>query len=371
MIIGVPKEIKNNEFRVALTPAGTYALKKAGHRVLVEKDAGLGSGIMDSDFILAGAEIVQTPETIYDSSDLVLKVKEPLESEYPLLRRGLALFTYLHLAPNGPLVSHLLDQNITAIAYETVQLPNGSLPLLSPMSEVAGRMSVQVGAQLLQKTNGGLGLLLGGVPGVPAAHVVIAGGGTAGCNAARMAVGLGAHVTVLDIKKERLDSIDEFSNGRISTLYSNEYNMAEAVKQADLLISTVLVAGARAPKVVTEDMVKSMKKGSVLVDIAIDQGGSVETVDHATTHENPTYEKHGVIHYAVANVPGAVPKTSTYALTGVTLPYIMKIASLGIEEALLKDASLQSGLNTYKGFVTCRGVAEAQGLFYTPPGEVL
>ncbi len=371
MIIGVPKEIKNNEFRVALTPAGTYALKKAGHSIHVETGAGLGSGISDADFVSAGAEIVSTPEPLFAESDLLLKVKEPLESEYPLLRKGMILFTYLHLAPNGPLVKRLIEAGVTSIAYETVQLPNGSLPLLAPMSEVAGRMSVQIGANLLQKTNGGLGVLLGGVPGVPAANVVIAGGGIAGFNAARMAVGLGAHVTVLDIKKERLNVIDELSNGRISTLYSNEYNMTEAVKQADLLISTVLVAGARAPKVVTESMVKSMKKGSVLVDIAIDQGGSVETVDHATTHENPTYEKHGVVHYAVANIPGAVPRTSTYALTGVTLPYIMKIAALGVKNALLKDASLLSGLNTSKGYVTCRGVADAQGLPYTPPSDVL
>lgn len=371
MTIGVPKEIKNNEFRVGLTPSGAYALKKAGHRILIEKGAGLGSGISDSDFVSAGAEIGDTPESIYSVSDLIVKVKEPLESEYSLLRKGTVLFTYLHLAPNSSLVNQLIENDVTSIAYETVQLPNGSLPLLAPMSEVAGRMSVQIGANLLQKTNGGLGILLGGVPGVPSAHVVIAGGGISGSNAARMAMGLGAHVTVLDIKKERLNTIDELSNGRISTLYSNEYNIAEAVKQADLLISTVLVAGARAPKIVIEEMVKSMKKGSVLVDIAIDQGGSVETIDHATTHESPTFEKYGVIHYAVANIPGAVPKTSTYALTGVTLSYILKIASLGAKTAMLQDSSLLSGLNIYKGYVTCKGVAEAQGLPYTPPKDVL
>jgi alanine dehydrogenase len=371
MIIGVPREIKNNEFRVALTPAGVYALKKAGHKILVEKDAGLGSGISDSDYISAGGEIGGTPEQIYTEADLIVKVKEPLESEYSLLQNGKILFTYLHLAPNAPLVGQLMDKCITGIGYETVQLPNGTLPLLAPMSEVAGRMSVQIGANLMQKTNGGSGMLLGGVPGVPSARVVVAGGGIAGFNAARMAMGLGAHVTVLDVKKERLDSIDELTSGRISTLYSNEYNMSEAVKQADLLISTVLIAGAKAPKVVTEEMVRSMKKGSVIVDIAIDQGGSVETVDHATTHENPTFEKHGVIHYAVANIPGAVPKTSTYALTGVTLPYILKIASLGVNKALISDQSLMRGLNTYKGFLTCKGVAEAQNLLFTGPEELL
>jgi alanine dehydrogenase len=239
------------------------------------------------------------------------------------------------------------------------------------MSEVAGRMSVQIGANLLQKTNGGLGILLGGVPGVPAAHVVIAGGGTAGYNAARMAAGLGAQVTVLDIRKDRLDRIDDLFGGRISTLYSNEYNMADAITKADLFISTVLIAGARAPKIVTEEMVKTMKKGSVLVDIAIDQGGSVETVSHPTTHENPTYEKHGVIHYAVANIPGAVPKTSTYALTGVTLPYIIKMAALGARTAMVKDPTLMTGLNVHRGHVTCRGVAEAQGLPYIHPTDVL
>lgn len=371
MVIGVPREIKNNEFRVALTPAGTYALKKAGHRVLIEKEAGQGSGITDSDFVFAGAEVCETPEAVFSDSDLILKVKEPLECEYALLKKDSILFTYLHLAPNAALSKTLIDRHITAIGYETVQKPDGSLPLLAPMSEVAGRMSVQIGANLLQKTAGGLGVLLGGVPGVPAAHVVIAGGGCAGYNAARMAVGLGAHVTVLDIKKEKLNIIDEAFMGRVSTLYSNEYNMAETVKEADLLISTVLVTGARAPRVVTEDMVKTMKKGAVLVDIAIDQGGSIETIDHATTHENPTFERYGVIHYAVANIPGIVPKTSTYALTGATLPYVLKIAGLGARSALLKDASLLSGLNMHKGYVTCRGVAEALGLPYTPPTDVL
>lgn len=370
MIIGVPKEILNNEFRVSLTPAGANALKKADHRIIVQKGAGLGSGILDSDYVLAGAEIDPSPEFIYKESDLILKVKEPLEEEYPLIQNGKILFTYLHLAPNTALIKQLLEKNITSIGYETVQLSNGSLPLLAPMSEVAGRMSVQIGANLLQKTNGGSGMLLGGVPGVPAAKVVVAGGGIAGFNAARMAMGIGANVTVLDIKKDRLDSIDQLTNGRISTLYSNEYNMSEALKQADLLISTVLIAGAKAPKIVTEEMVKSMNKGSVIVDIAIDQGGSVETIDHSTTHEKPTFEKYGVTHYAVPNIPGAVPKTSTYALTGATLSYIIKIASMGINNALLSDPALLRGLNTHKGQLTCKGVAEAQNMPYTE-GELL
>ncbi len=371
MIVGVPKEIKNNEFRVALTPAGVMALKKSDHKVLVEKGAGQGSGISDEAYQAAGAVILETPMEVFSVSDLIVKVKEPVESEYELLKKGSTLFTYLHLAPNLPLVRVLLEKTITAIAYETVQCANGYLPLLAPMSEVAGRMSVQIGANLLQKNNGGLGMLLGGVPGVRSAQVVIIGGGIAGINAARMAIGLGADVTILDVKKERLNYLDELFAGHVTTLYSNEYNIAEAARNTDLLISTVLVTGARAPKLVTEDMVKTMRAGSVIVDVAIDQGGSVETIDHPTTHENSTFNKHGVIHYAVANIPGAVPKTSTYALTGVTLPYLLKMADWGVRERLLKDAAFLGGLNTYRGFLTCRGVAEAQGLAYTLPHDIL
>ncbi len=371
MIIGVPKEIKNNEFRVGLTPAGVLALKKANHKIIVEKGAGVGSGISDEAYTKAGADIIESAGEVYQKAGLIVKVKEPIEEEYNLLKPGSAIFTYLHLAPDTRLTKVLLEKEITGIAYETVQLQNGYLPLLAPMSEVAGRMSVQLGANLLQKNNGGLGTLLGGVPGVPGANVVITGGGIAGFNAARMAVGLGAHVTVLDIRKERLNFIDETFSGRVSTMFSNEFNLDEILKGADLLISTVLIPGARAPKIITEEMVKTMKPGSVIVDVAIDQGGSVETIKNATTHENPTFINHGVIHYAVANIPGAVPKTSTYALTGVTLPYLLKMTEKGIKEAMLKDSSLLLGLNTHNGYLTCRGVAEAQGLEYTNPQEIL
>lgn len=371
MIIGTPKEIKNNEFRVGLTPAGVMALKKQNHEVLVEKGAGLGSGISDEAYITAGAVILKSAADIYQKADLILKVKEPIEQEYEFLRPGSAIFTYLHLAPNTKLVKILLEKRITSIAYETVQMPNNYLPLLAPMSEVAGRMSVQIGANLLQKNNGGLGTLLGGVPGVPGANVVIAGGGIVGTNAARMAAGLGAHVTVLDIRKERLNFIDETFNGRVFTMFSNEYNLNKILKGADLVISTVLIPGAQTPKIITKEMVKTMKPGSVIVDVAIDQGGSVETIKNTTTHEDPTFIQHGVIHYAVANIPGAVPKTSTYALTGVTLPYLLKMTEKGINEAMLKDSSLLLGLNTYNGFLTCKGVAEAQGLDYTNPKEIL
>lgn len=371
MIIGVPKEIKNNEYRVGLTPAGVVALKRAKHEVIIEKGAGIGSGITDEAYINAGADIIESAKDIYEKASLIVKVKEPVEEEYDLLKRGSAIFTYLHLAPNTKLTKILLEKEIIGIAYETVQLQNGYLPLLAPMSEVAGRMSVQIGANLLQKNNGGLGTLLGGVPGVPGGNVVIAGGGIVGSNAARMAAGLGAHVVVLDIRKERLNYIDETFNGRISTMFSNEYNLNKILKRADLVISTVLIPGACAPKIITEEMVKTMKSGSVIVDVAIDQGGSVETIPQATTHENPTVLKHGVIHYAVANIPGAVPKTSTYALTGMTLQYILNMANLGIKEAMMKDYALLLGLNTYKGCITCHGVAEAQGLKYTLPQEIL
>ncbi len=371
MIIGALKEIKNNEFRVGLTPAGVMALKKQNHEVLVENGAGIGSGINDEEYIAAGAVMLKSATEIYQKGDLIIKVKEPIEQEYEYLKPGSAVFTYLHLAPNTELVKILLEKKITSIAYETVQMPNHYLPLLAPMSEVAGRMSAQIGANLLQKNNGGLGALLGGVPGVPGADVVIAGGGIVGANAARMAAGLGAHVTVLDIRKERLNFIDETLGGRVFTMFSNEYNLNKILKRADLVISTVLIPGAQAPKIITEEMVKTMKPGSVIVDVAIDQGGSVETIKKATTHENPTFIKHGVTHYAVANIPGAVPKTSTFALTGATLPYLLKMTEKGIKEAMLEDSSLLLGLNTHKGFLTCKGVAEAQGLECTNALEVL
>jgi alanine dehydrogenase len=371
MIIGVPKEIKNNENRVGMTPGGVHSLTKQGHKVIVEAAAGNGSGFEDEEYIAAGASIYEKSKDIYSESDVIVKVKEPIECEYELLKEGQTLFTYLHLAPNPELTNALIKKKITGIAYETVQLPNGSLPLLAPMSEVAGRMSVQVGANLLLKYSGGSGILLGGVPGVPPAEVVIVGGGVVGTNAAKMAVGLGARVTIMDINKSRLSYIDDMFGGRVTTLIYNEYNTAEVVKKADLLIGAVLVPGNKAPKTVTAEMVKTMKKGSVIVDVAIDQGGSIETIDRITTHDNPSYEQYGVIHYSVANMPGAVPRTSTYALTGVTLPYLLQIANKGAERAMLDDKSLLNGLNTYKGNVTYKHVAESLDLKYTAPESLL
>jgi alanine dehydrogenase len=371
MIIGVPKEIKNNENRVAITPAGVHALVNAGHTVVIEKYAGVGSGIEDSDFEAAGAVILETNRDVFEKADTIVKVKEPLESEYELFKEGQTLFTYLHLAPNPSLTNALIKKKLTAIAYETVQPKDGSLPLLTPMSEVAGRMSIQVGANLLQKYNGGAGMLLGGVTGVLPAEVVIIGGGVVGLNAAKMAVGLGARVTILDINKTRLAYIDDVFNGRVSTLVCNEYNVAEMAKKADLLVGAVLVTGAKAPKIVTAEMVKTMKKGSVIVDVAIDQGGSIETIDRVTTHDNPCFEKYGVIHYSVANMPGAVPKTSTYALTGSTLPYLLQIANKGPEKAMKENEALLLGLNSYKGYITYKAVADSLGLEYHSALELI
>ena len=362
MVIGVPKEIKNNENRVAITPSGVFELSRKGHTVFLEQSAGVGSGISDSDFQSAGAIILDDVKELYAKSDIIVKVKEPLESEFHLYKERQILFTYLHLAPNPSLTRFLLDRKIIAVAYETIQNSDGSLPLLAPMSEVAGRMSVQVGANLLQKFNGGSGILLGGVPGVKNAKVLIIGGGVAGTNAAKIALGLGANVTVMDVNKNRLTHLDDIFSGKITTIMSNPYSIAQEVKDADLLIGAVLIPGASAPKIVSEEMVKSMKKGSVIVDIAIDQGGSVETIDRVTTHDNPCYEKYGIIHYSVPNIPGAVPRTSTYALTGVTLSYLLKIAESGPKNAFVKDPVLRSGLNCYNGFVTCQSVAESQGL---------
>ncbi|MGE5330057.1 MAG: alanine dehydrogenase [Deltaproteobacteria bacterium] len=364
MIVGVPKEIKNSENRVAITPSGVNELVKSGHKVVIEKSAGLGSGISDKQYAEAGAEILQSNSDTYQKSDIIVKVKEPLESEYNLLKEGQILFTYLHLASNPSLTEVLLKRNIIGIAYETVQLSNGSLPLLAPMSEVAGRMSIQIGAHLLQKASGGSGILLGGVPGVLPAEVLIIGGGVVGLNAAKMAVGLGAKVTVMDINKARLSYLDDIFSGRVSTLIYNEYNASEMVKTADLLVGAVLIAGSKAPKTVTAEMVKTMKSGSVIVDVAIDQGGSIETIDRVTTHDNPSFEKFGVIHYSVANIPGAVPRTSTYALTGVTLPYLLKLTNKGVKSALLEDKALISGLNTYAGNITYKAVAESLNLKY-------
>jgi alanine dehydrogenase len=369
MVIGVPREIKNNENRVAITSAGVHALVKRGHRVYIEKNAGIGSGIEDSDYISAGAVMLDKNTDIYENADIVVKVKEPLECEYDLFKEGQTLFTYLHLAPNPSLTEALLKKKVAGIAYETIQNANGSLPLLAPMSEVAGRMSVQIGAAMLQKYNGGSGVLLGGVPGVLPAEVLIIGGGVVGINAAKMAAGLGARVAVMDVNKNRLSYLDDLFAGRISTLIYDEYSAAEMVKTADLLIGAVLVPGARAPKTVTAGMVKTMKKGSVIVDVAIDQGGSIETVDRATTHDRPCYEKYGVIHYSVANIPGAVPRTSTFALTGVTLPYLLELADKGTEKALAENGSLLLGLNTYKGNITYKAVAESVNREYVSPDK--
>ncbi len=362
MIIGLAKEIKNNEHRVGLTPGGVGELVRNGHRVLVEEGAGAGSGFEDRQYAEAGASLLADKKELFDQADLIVKVKEPLESEYEYFRPGQALYTYLHLSPNLSLTQMLTDKRITGIAYETVQLDNGQLPLLAPMSEIAGRMSVQIGAALLQKYNGGMGILLGGVPGVANAEVVIVGGGVVGTNAAKMAAGLGARVTLLDVSKNRLVYLDDIFSGSIRTLICNEHNVTEAVRTADLLIGAVLIPGATAPKIVREHMVQSMKKGSVIVDVAIDQGGSIETIDRITTHDQPSYEKHGVVHYSVANIPGAVPRTSTIALESATLPYLVNMANKGVRRALLEDPSLLKGLNTYAGRITCKPVAASHGL---------
>lgn len=361
MVIGVPKEVKNNENRVSLTPAGVHKLKEQGHKIVVQKSAGEGSGLADEDYLKQGAQMVETAKEVFDAADIIVKVKEPIESEYELFKQGQSLFTYLHLAPNKQLTQMLIDKEITGIAYETLQLADGSLPLLIPMSEVAGRMSIQVAAMLQQKYYGGRGMLLGGIPGVLPAQVVIIGGGIVGSNAAQMAVGMGANVTVIDTNQRRLAELDSLYRGRINTLMSSPYTVAQAVEKADVLIGAVLVAGAKAPKTVTEAMVKSMKPGSVIVDVAIDQGGTVETIDRITTHDNPAYIKYGVVHYSVANMPGAVAYTSTQGLTGVTLPWLEKLAGQGVEEAIRNSVPLQKALNTYKGTVVCKPVADALG----------
>ena len=367
MIIGCPKEIKAQEGRVGLTPAGVDALVRAGHTVYMEQGAGAASGFADAEYAAVGAGILPDAKAVFDAADMIVKVKEPLEPEYALLKEGQILFTYLHLAPDPEQTQALLRKKITAIAYETVQLADGSLPLLAPMSEVAGRLSIQTGAHLLEANCGGRGILLGGVTGVERANVVIVGGGNVGTNAARMAAGLGANVTVLDISTKRLAYLDDIFGGRIQTLLSNSYNIARAVKDADLVVGCVLIPGAKTPKLVTEEMVKTMKPGSVLIDVAIDQGGSISTIDRITTHSDPYFVKHGVLHYSVANMPGAVPRTSTLALTGATLPYALKIANLGAEAACMADPALLKGLNPYQGKLTFRAVAEAQGLEYTNP----
>ncbi|QMV45196.1 alanine dehydrogenase [Cohnella cholangitidis] len=366
MIIGLPKEIKKQEYRVALTPAGCEMVVRQGQRVIVQRGAGEGSGFSDEEYVTAGASLAADAAEVWSAAEMIVKVKEPLQEEFAYFREGQILFTYLHLAAASELAQQLLDKKVTAIAYETIQAPNGSLPLLTPMSEVAGRMSVQEGAKYLEAFQGGRGVLLGGVPGVPPAEVIILGGGIVGTNAAKMALGLGADVVVLEKNGDRMRYLDDVFKGRLRTLTSNPYNIAKAVRKADLLIGAVLVPGARAPRLVTEDMVKTMKKGAVIVDVAVDQGGSIETIDRVTTHENPIYEKHGVIHYAVANMPGAVPRTSTLALTNVTIDYILLLAAKGFQDAVKTNSMLALGVNAYKGAITHTQVADAVGFAYTP-----
>ncbi|MEW6723436.1 MAG: alanine dehydrogenase [Bacillota bacterium] len=371
MKVGVLKEIKNNENRIAMTPAGVAAFAKAGHQVFIEKAGGIGSGFSDEDYIKAGAQIVADKKKIADDCEMIMKVKEPLPEEYDIFHAGQILFTYLHLAPEPELTRALMEKKVVSIAYETVELPDRSLPLLTPMSEVAGRMATQIGAQYLEKPHGGRGILLGGVPGVLPADVVIIGGGVVGTNAAKMAVGMGARVTILDINPARLRYLDDIFGARLTTYMSNSYNIAEAVAKADLLIGAVLVPGARAPRLVTEEMVKAMKPGAVIVDVAIDQGGSIETIDRVTTHSNPTYIKHGVVHYSVANMPGAVPRTSTFALTNATLPYALQLANKGWRKAIAEDRALALGVNVVNGQVVYEAVAQAHNLAYTPLEQAL
>ncbi|WP_312472333.1 alanine dehydrogenase [Neobacillus sp.] len=370
MFIGVTKEIKNNENRVALTPAGVVSFLTAGHNVLVEKDAGIGSGFTNEDYVKAGAEIIGNAENVWAKSDMIMKVKEPLSSEYQYFRPGLILFTYLHLAAEPALALALKEKGVIAVAYETVAV-NRTLPLLTPMSEVAGRMAAQIGAQFLQKNNGGQGILLAGVPGVNRGKVTIIGGGIVGTNAAKMAIGLGADVTIIDLSADRLRQLDDIFGNQIKTLMSNPMNIAEAVAEADLLIGAVLIPGAKAPKLVKEEMVKSMKPGSVIVDVAIDQGGIVETCDHITTHDNPTFVKHGVVHYSVANMPGAVPRTSTIALTNVTVPYALQIANKGVFKAISENAALLLGVNVANGEITYEAVAKDLGYDYVTVEKAL
>ncbi|MFB2538215.1 MULTISPECIES: alanine dehydrogenase [unclassified Acinetobacter] len=363
MKVGIPKEIKNNENRVGLTPSGVHALCSRGHEVLVETGAGLGSHFSDAEYQKAGARMVSASEAW--SAEMVIKVKEPQASEYAYFREDLTLFTYLHLAAEPELTEALLKHKVTGIAYETVQLADHSLPLLTPMSEVAGRMSVQIGAQFLQKFYGGKGILLGGVPGVQKGKVTIIGGGIAGTEAAKMAIGLGADVTILDLSPKRLKELSELFGNNVQTLMSTPSNIQESIQNCDLAIGAVLIPGASAPKLVSEQMIESMADGGVVVDIAIDQGGCFATTDRITTHDNPTYVKHGVIHYAVANMPGAVARTSTMALSNATLPYALALADKGYVQACKENLPLQLGLNTLKGHVVYKAVAEAMDLEYT------
>lgn len=365
MIIGIPREIKELEHRVGMTPSGVAEMIRHGHQVRIEQNAGVGSGFSDEDYAVAGATIVDSREEVW-ASEMVCKVKEPLAAEYQYFRSDLILFAYLHLAAEAPLAEALINAGVTAVAYETVQVESGALPLLTPMSEVAGRMAVQIGVRYLEKSNGGMGILLGGIPGVKPGQVTIVGGGVVGLNAAKMAMGLGAQVTILEINADRLRYLDDIFHGRVELLMSNLHNIEESVARADLLIGAVLVAGARAPQVVKEYMVQQMKTGSVIVDVDIDQGGCIETADRVTSHSDPTYERHGVIHYSVGNMPGAVPRTSTLGLTNVTLPYALKLANQGYRKAAQTDKSLARGCNTIAGQICHEGVARSLNYAYEP-----
>ena len=370
MIVGVPREVKDNEFRVALTPEGAREFADAGHTVLIQEGAAEGSSLPEDRYKKAGAQFVATAEDVWREAEMILKVKEPVAKEFDLMREGQVIFTYLHLAASQELTEELLRKNIAAVAYETVQDREGRLPLLAPMSEVAGRMAPHVGARLLEKEYGGRGILMGGVSGVRPAKVLVIGAGMAGSNSAWIAAGMEAEVTVVDKNLDKLRYIDQIHKGRIVTLMSDRLTLEQRVRESDVIIGTVLIPGARAPKLVTEEMVASMRPGSVIIDISIDQGGSVAT-SHMTTHSDPTYTVHGVVHYAVGNMPGAVPNTSTYALTNVTLPYALEIARFGLEDAVRRDPMLALGVNAYQGRLTNTGVAEAHGLEAVPLSSLI
>jgi alanine dehydrogenase len=370
MLIGVPREIKTNENRVALVPAGAEALVQHGHQLFIERGAGLGSGFSDAQYEAAGATTVETADEVWARAEMIMKVKEPIAVEYPRIREGQLLFTYFHFAADEALTSALIDSRAVAVAYETVQLASGELPLLTPMSEVAGRMAVQAGAKYLEKYHGGRGLLLGGVPGVPPADVVVLGGGVVGTNAAKIAAGMGAHVRIMDVSLERLRYLSDVMPANCELIYSNRYNILEQLGHADLLVGAVLLPGAKAPMLVRREDLTLMKPGSVIVDVAVDQGGCVETI-HATTHEDPIYEIDGVIHYGVANMPGGVPRTSTLALTNATFPYAARLARDGWQRACRAEPALALGLNIVGGKVVYPGVAEAFGLALVPVAEVL
>ena len=370
MIIGIPKEIKNNENRVAMTPAGVVNLLGAGHKVIIEADAGLGSSFTNDEYKAAGAEIGESASDVWGKAEMIMKVKEPLASEYRYFHKGLILFTYLHLANEPELTEALVENEVTAIAYETITV-NNTLPLLTPMSEVAGRMASQIGAQYLEKSKGGKGILLSGVPGVQRGKVTVIGGGVVGTNAAKIALGLGADVTIIDLNPARLRQLEDIFGSSVQTLMSNPYNIAEAVKGSNLVVGSVLIPGARAPKLVTEEMVQSMQPGSVIVDVAIDQGGNFETVDHVTSHDDPIYEKYGVLHYAVPNIPGAVPRTATIALTNVTIPYATQIASKGYVKAIQDNTAIESGVNVVNGKVTHEAIAKDLGYDYVSVEEAI